>query len=103
MYENNINWLTLVKLIGKNIILLPLSMDHCDELFEATNDGELWKLWYATVPSPEGMADEIRHRLVSQSNGAMLPCFITLFPLDAIQITSTTATSSLHEKWPILH
>ena len=36
-------------------------------------DGELWKLWYTAVPSPERMAVEIVRRRELQANGAMLP------------------------------
>jgi len=36
-------------------------------------DGELWKLWYTTVPSPEQMAGEINRRLSLQKAGSMLP------------------------------
>lgn len=71
--EDGVSWVTPTKLIGEHVILLPLSMDHCADLIEATKDGELWKLWFATVPSPEGMANEIKHRLESQNNGTMLP------------------------------
>jgi RimJ/RimL family protein N-acetyltransferase len=39
----------------------------------ATKDGELWKLWYTSVPSPEGMAAEIERRLELQAKGSMLP------------------------------
>ena len=36
-------------------------------------DGELWRLWYTSVPSPEGMAAEIERRLALQAAGSMLP------------------------------
>lgn len=39
----------------------------------ATRDGELWKLWYTTVPSPDGMAAEIDRRLNLHARGSMLP------------------------------
>lgn len=51
----------------------PLSHDHHDALVEATRDGELWKLWYTSVPSPEGMRAEIERRLGFQQAGSMLP------------------------------
>lgn len=67
------NWLTPITLRGKYATLIPLKSEHCTHLIEATKDGELWKLWYATVPSPEGMANEIKHRLDSQNKGTLLP------------------------------
>ena len=62
-----------VTLSGQHATLEPLSYDHCDGLSAAVRDGELWKLWYTAVPSPEGMRDEIARRLGLQEKGSMLP------------------------------
>jgi N-acetyltransferase len=66
-------WLEPVTLGGPHAQLKPLSHDHLAGLIEAVNDGELWKLWYTSVPSAEGMAKEIDRRLGLQASGAMLP------------------------------
>jgi RimJ/RimL family protein N-acetyltransferase len=62
-----------ITLSGRYATLEPLSKDHYDGLIEATRDGELWKLWYTSVPSPEGMGAEIDRRLALQQAGLMLP------------------------------
>lgn len=62
-----------VTLKGKNLSLVPLSLAHHDDLVEATKDGELWKLWFTFVPSPETMLENIRLRLSMQTEGTMLP------------------------------
>ena len=62
-----------LKLTGKHVALEPLSHQHHDDLCEATRDGDLWKLWYTIVPSPEGMGVEIDRRNALQAKGAMLP------------------------------
>jgi len=62
-----------VTLTGRHAKLELLSMEHHDGLVEAVRDGELWKLWYTHVPSPEGMAEEIRRRLRLREAGSMLP------------------------------
>lgn len=67
------SWLTPVSLRASRATLVPLSQAHRDDLVEATRDGELWKLWYTRVPSPEQMADEIDRRLGLQAAGSMLP------------------------------
>src|ERR1700712_2576392 len=67
------SWLTPVSLQGAHAALKPLAVEHLRGLVEATRDGELWKLWYTAVPSPEGMATEIERRLGLQARGAMLP------------------------------
>ncbi len=64
---------TPVSLAGKIVSLVPLSQEHHDDLAEAVKDGELWKLWYTTVASPEGMHAEIERRLGLQRAGSMLP------------------------------
>lgn len=40
---------------------------------EATRDGELWTLWYTSIPKPEAVAEEIRRRLALFAKQAMLP------------------------------
>jgi RimJ/RimL family protein N-acetyltransferase len=66
-------WLEPVTLRGAHARLEPLSHDHRDALVEAAKDGELWKLWYTTVPKPENMGKEIDRRLDLQAKGSMLP------------------------------
>ena len=60
-------------LTGRHVILQPLAEDHHDGLVAAAGDGELWKLWYTSVPAPHEMAGEIRRRLALQEQGSMLP------------------------------
>lgn len=62
-----------ITLAGKFVTLEPLRPDHHDDLVEAAKDGELWKLWYTSVPTPDGMAAEIERRLGLQTQGSMVP------------------------------
>lgn len=62
-----------VTLHGKYVTLEPLSQDHHDGLVAAASEGELWNLWYTTVPRPEGMRAEIGRRLALQESGSMVP------------------------------
>jgi len=62
-----------VTLRGTHATLVPLSPDHADTLSDAARDGELWRLWYTSVPAPEDMAREIDRRLSLFSVGSMLP------------------------------
>jgi len=73
-------WPEPVTLSGPHARLEPLSHDHLDGLIEAVKDGELWKLWYTSVPSPDGMTKEIDRRLSLQAKGSMLP--FTVFDAD---------------------
>ena len=58
---------------GSHARLEPLAPRHHDDLVEAVRDGELWALWYTSVPTPEGMAAEIQRRLDLHAKGSMLP------------------------------
>jgi len=44
-----------VTLTGRHVQLEPLAAAHHDALIAAASDGELWKLWYTSVPSPQTM------------------------------------------------
>lgn len=60
-------------LTGRHVTLEPLSAEHHDGLVDAALDGELWRLWYTSVPSPDEMEAEIERRLALQEQGSMLP------------------------------
>ncbi|MBK0417541.1 GNAT family N-acetyltransferase [Leucobacter sp. CSA1] len=59
-------------LAGRLVTLEPLAMEHHDGLVAATEDGEMWRLTYTRIPSPDEMRDEIRRRLRLQDEGGML-------------------------------
>lgn len=71
------SWLQPVTLEGRHSVLAPLAAAHAPALSEAVRDGELWRLWYTSIPSPENMAREIERRLALQDQGSMLP-FVVL-------------------------
>lgn len=58
-----------VTLRGAHVTLEPLEHAHEDGIRAAAADGELWRLWYTSVPSPEktatwfAAADDMRERL----------------------------------------
>jgi RimJ/RimL family protein N-acetyltransferase len=62
-----------VTLRGKHAVLEPLALSHEAEAVEAVRDGELWKLWYTSIPAPEKMRQEIERRVGLQEKGTMLP------------------------------
>jgi N-acetyltransferase len=66
-------WLEPVTLAGRYAVLEPLAHRHQDDLVAAVRDGELWKLWYTPIATPEKMAAEIDRRLGLQQAGTMLP------------------------------
>ena len=52
-----------VTLKGEVAMLEPLSLEHVDALAEAARDGELWRLWYTGVPSPDTAGGYVRTAL----------------------------------------
>lgn len=92
-------WLTPITLNGTHVRLEPLSQSHHDELVEAVRDGELWKLWYTSVPAPENMRAEIDRRLGLQDKGAMLP-FAVIDPAtnQAAGMTTYMNVDAIHRR-----
>lgn len=66
-------WPAPTSMRGPCASLVPLSREHEPGLIEAVQDGELWRLWFTSVPEPAGMANEIERRLALQDRGVMLP------------------------------
>ncbi len=62
-----------VTLEKNGVRLEPLSAEHHVGLVKAAADGELWKLWFTSVPEPGATMDYIRTALKGQSDGHMLP------------------------------
>ena len=62
-----------VTLEGHGMRLEPLSPAHESALAAAAADGELWTLWYTSVPAPGETARYIESALEGQAAGHMLP------------------------------
>jgi RimJ/RimL family protein N-acetyltransferase len=91
--------LSAVTLSGRHARLEALSQAHAADLAGAAADGELWRLWYTAVPSPEGMAAEIERRLGLFNRGSMLP-FAVVDPKSsrAIGMTTYMNIDSVHQR-----
>ena len=66
-------WIEPVRLVGRHVSLVPLRRDHAPALARAVSDGALWRVWYTSVPEPDGMDAEVAHRLAGQETGTSLP------------------------------
>ena len=62
-----------VTLEGRGIRLEPLTTNHHDALAAAAADGNLWELWFTSVPAPGGTQAYIADALKGQQDGHMLP------------------------------
>jgi len=63
---------TPVTLEGHGVRLEPLQPDHAPDLARAASDGELWKLWFTSVPEPSGVERYVRDALDGEKAGHML-------------------------------
>jgi N-acetyltransferase len=66
-------WVQPILLQGSRASLIPLTQSHANDLVEAVSDGELWKLWYTSIPTPDKIASFIDQRLAAQAKGTCLP------------------------------
>jgi RimJ/RimL family protein N-acetyltransferase len=62
-----------VTLEGPHVALEPLAREHEAGVRAATADGELWKLWYTSVPPPEKTAAWIDAALAMREQSGALP------------------------------
>jgi RimJ/RimL family protein N-acetyltransferase len=62
-----------VTLEGHGVRLEPLLREHRDGLLAAAGDGELWRLWFTSVPLPEETHAYISAAHAGQDAGHMLP------------------------------
>src|ERR1700738_420555 len=65
-------WIEPLALRGEHVILEPLAHEHEAALERAAADGELWQLWYTSVPAPGATRAYIETALaMREDNGAM--------------------------------
>jgi len=69
-------WIEPVTLTGSKVILEPLSLEHLDGMISAVKDGELWKLWFTSIPSPEKAEEYIKTALDMRENAGAMPFIV---------------------------
>ncbi|NRB53211.1 MAG: GNAT family N-acetyltransferase [Saprospiraceae bacterium] len=79
-----INWETPITLESKNLRLLPLSLQYKEDLLNAARDGELWKLWYTSVPSEETIDQYLATALQQHQDKVSLPFVVVNKATDSI-------------------
>lgn len=90
-----------VPLTGNLVELRPLERAHHDGLVDAVQERDLWQTaWYTSVPTPDGVAEEIERRLGLADKGEMVP--FTAFDPDG-RILGMTTYYDLVAEVPRLH
>lgn len=91
-------WLRPVTLAGNFATLQPLSIEHHQAMVDAASDGELWKLWYTSVPAPDRMQAEIDRRLGLQNAGSMLPFAVLDAEGSVVGMTTYMNVDAVHRR-----
>jgi RimJ/RimL family protein N-acetyltransferase len=73
-----------VTLEGHGVRLEPLDVSHLEGLIAAASDGQLWELWFTSVPAPARAADYIASALTGKEQGHMLPWAVRDLATDSI-------------------
>lgn len=73
-----------VVLEGHGVRLEPLAKAHAQDLAEAARDGELWRLWFTSVPEPEQAGAYVAAALDGQASGHMLPWVVREVATNAV-------------------
>ena len=69
-------WIEPVTLQGSHVRIEPLAEEHLDDLLAASADGELWKLWYTSVPDPASTKAWIAATLKQRADSGAMPFVI---------------------------
>lgn len=67
------SWIEPVHFQGQHVRLEPLALEHVPALQAAAGDGQLWRLWYTSVPAPEQTQAYVEKALSLQAAGLALP------------------------------
>jgi RimJ/RimL family protein N-acetyltransferase len=92
------SWLAPITLAGHHASLVPLAPAHEAALADAVRDGELWRLWYTSIPSPQGMAAEIARRLELQRQGSMLAFAVLDASATPVGMTTYMNVDAAHKR-----
>ena len=69
-------WIEPITLTGLRVVLEPLSLEHLDGMINAVKDGELWKLWFTSIPAPEKAEAYIKTALEMRKNAGAMPFIV---------------------------
>ncbi len=73
-----------ITLEGNGVRLEPLREQHSDGVAGAAADGELWKLWFTSVPEPSQTRHYIDAALAGEREGHMLAWAVRELATDAV-------------------
>jgi RimJ/RimL family protein N-acetyltransferase len=69
-------WIKNLEITGNKVYLRPLELSDVPNLNDAAADGNLWELWYTSVPSPDTAEAYVKTAISGRENGNMYPFVI---------------------------
>ena len=74
--RHNLHWSIPPILEGDHVTLEPLQTGHADALLHAAADGELWNLWFTSVPGPETVRAYVAKAIADREAGVAMPFLV---------------------------
>lgn len=65
-------------LVGQDVSLEPMQIEHVDGLVSAASDGQLWNLQYTGVPAPDQMQSVVEQAIVQRELGLEFPFIVRM-------------------------
>ena len=96
-------WIEPVTLKGQHVTLEPLTLDHEQAIAAAAADGELWKLWYTSVPAPGTGRAWIEAALAMRDNLGAHPFVVRDATGDVVGSTRFFNVDSVNRRLEIGH
>jgi len=94
-------WIQPATLEGRYVRLEPLQAAHASALRVAVADGELWRLWYTSAPTPESVEAYIATALVEREQGVSMPFVVRDAAGDVVGTTRYCHVEAKHRRLEI--
>ncbi|GLB47861.1 GNAT family N-acetyltransferase [Neptunitalea lumnitzerae] len=78
------NWTQQPILEHNTVQLIPMEISHKEALLKAASDGELWDLWYTSVPSEDTIENYMGTALKHKETGYQFPYVVIYKPTNTI-------------------
>ena len=93
-----------VTLDGRHVRIEPLAHEHADGVRAAAADGELWRLWYTSVPAPDRTTEWIDIALDMRTRLGAMPFVVREKPVgDIVGATRYFNVDAAHRRLEIGH
>ena len=100
--SNPNDWLAPPELQSSVVRLEPMEAEHREGLIESVKDGELWKLWFTSVPHPSDIDDFIdscdKYLYEAKQSGRNCICHIDYADLRAVTEVGVDERAMLFNK-----